>query len=81
VSVEVIGIDHVFLTASDMARSERFYDHVMPVLGFRKGEGIIDGAGHLFYYNRQFVYSLRPARGAPPGTTPTHRGCTISASE
>jgi glyoxylase I family protein len=70
VSVEVIGIDHVFVAVSDMARSEGFYDHVMPVLGFRKGEGVIGGAGHLFYYNRQFVYSLRPARGGDPRHDP-----------
>ncbi len=61
-SVEVIGIDHVFVTVSDMPRSEGFYDRVMPVLGFRKGHGTIGGDPHLFYYNRQFVYSLRPAR-------------------
>ena len=65
-SVEVIGIDHVFVAVSDLRRSEGFYDRVMPVLGFRKGDGVIGGAGHLFYHNRQFVYSLRPAReGAP----------------
>jgi glyoxylase I family protein len=62
VSVEVIGIDHVFVAVSDLRRSEGFYDRVMPVLGFRKGEGTIGGDPHLFYYNCQFVYSLRPAR-------------------
>ncbi len=58
-SVEVIGIDHIFVAVSDLRRSEGFYDRVMPVLGFRKGEGTIGGDPHLFYYNRQFVYSLR----------------------
>ena len=61
-SVEVIGIDHIFVAVSDLQRSEGFYDRVMPVLGFRKGEGAIGGDPHLFYYNRQFVYALRPAR-------------------
>jgi catechol 2,3-dioxygenase-like lactoylglutathione lyase family enzyme len=70
VSVEVIGIDHVFVAVTDLRRSEGFYDRVMPVLGFRKGEGIISGTGHLFYYNRQFVYSLRPAREGAPGHDP-----------
>jgi catechol 2,3-dioxygenase-like lactoylglutathione lyase family enzyme len=65
-TVEVIGIDHVFVAVSDLRRSEGFYDRVMPVLAFRKGEGTIGGDPHLFYYNCQFVYSLRPAReGAP----------------
>jgi glyoxylase I family protein len=65
-SVEVIGIDHIFVAVSDPRRSEVFYDRVMGVLGFRKGDGAIGGDPHLFYYNRQFVYSLRPAaEGAP----------------
>ena len=62
----MIGIDHVFVAVSDLRRSERFYDRVMPVLEFRKGDGTIGGDPHLFYYNRQFAYSLRPAaEGAP----------------
>ena len=69
-SVEVIGIDHVFVAVSDLRRSEEFYDRMMPVLGFRKGEGTIGGDPHLFYYNRQFVYSLRPAREGAPGHDP-----------
>lgn len=69
-SVEVIGIDHVFVAVSDMRRSEGFYDRVMPVLGFRKGDGTIGGDPHLFYYNRQFAYSLRPAREGAPGHDP-----------
>jgi glyoxylase I family protein len=66
VSVEVIGIDYIFVAVSDLQRSEGFYDRVMPVLGFRKGDGTIGGDPHLFYYNRQFVYSLRPARESAP---------------
>ncbi len=60
-SVEVIGIDHIFVAVDDLRRSEGFYDRVMPILGFRKGEGTIGGDPHLFYYNRQFVHSLRSA--------------------
>ncbi|MGH3089371.1 MAG: VOC family protein [Rubrobacteraceae bacterium] len=61
--MEVIGVDHVFMAVGDLGRSEEFYDLVMPVLGFRKGEGDIGGDPHLFYYNRQLAYSpLRPAR-------------------
>ena len=69
-SVEVIGIDHVFVAVSDLQKSEGFYDRAMPVLGFRKGEGTIDGDPHLFYHNRQFVYSLRPAREGALGHDP-----------
>ena len=34
---EVIGIDHIYITVSDLDASERFYDRVMiDVLAFRK---------------------------------------------
>ena len=69
-SVETIGIDHVYIAVRDMGRSEAFYDRVMRVLGFRKGDGTIGGDPHLFYYNRHFVYSLRPARDGAPDHDP-----------
>ena len=61
-AVEVIGIDHVFVTVRDLRASEAFYDRVMGVLGFRKWEAPISGNPHVIYYNRSFAYSLRPAR-------------------
>ena len=69
-TVEVIGVDHIFVSVSDMETSERFYDRVMAILGFRKGEGNIGGDPHLFYHNRQMVYSLRPARHGAGGHDP-----------
>jgi heme-degrading monooxygenase HmoA/catechol 2,3-dioxygenase-like lactoylglutathione lyase family enzyme len=66
--VEVIGIDHVYLTVRDLARSEAFYDRVMAVLGYRKVRSTIGGDPHVHFYNRQFGFSLRPAH---PGT-PEH---------
>ena len=60
---DVLGIDHIYVTVSNMERSERFYDAVMQALGFRKNEFQIDGEKHIQYYNRQFGYVLRPARG------------------
>jgi catechol 2,3-dioxygenase-like lactoylglutathione lyase family enzyme len=80
VPVEVVGIDHVYVTVRDLERSEQFYDRAMGVLGFRKGRSPIGGDPHVHYYNRQYGYSLRPARRAPPTTTPTHLAYTISAS-
>ena len=69
-TVEVIGVDHIFVSVGDLGRSEEFYDRVMAILGFHKGEGTISGDPHLFYYNRQFAYSLRPAREGTPGHDP-----------
>lgn len=60
--VEVIGIDHVYVAVRDMGTAETFYDRVMPILGFRRGDGTIGGDPHVFYYGRQLVYALRPAR-------------------
>lgn len=61
---EIIGIDHVYITVSDLERSERFYDAVMGELGFRKNTFRIDGDSHVQYFNRHFGYVLRPARTA-----------------
>src|SRR5512144_731258 len=69
-SVEVIGIDHVYVTVRDLARAERFYDDVFDVLGFRKRRAPIGGDEHVHYYNRQFGFSLRPARPGTPDHDP-----------
>ena len=61
-STETIGIDHIYITVSDLARSERFYDRVMRVLGFRKNTFTNEGDHHIQYYNRHFGFVLRPAR-------------------
>jgi glyoxylase I family protein len=61
---DVIGFDHLYIAASDLARSERFYDRVMGILGFRKNAFVIGGDPHVQYYNRHFGYVLRPARVA-----------------
>jgi glyoxylase I family protein len=65
VPVEVIGIDHVYLAVRDLARSSAFYDRVMAVLGYQRLDLAIGNDPHVHYYNRQFGFSLRPAR---PGT-------------
>jgi catechol 2,3-dioxygenase-like lactoylglutathione lyase family enzyme len=63
-AAEVIGIDHIYLTVSSVARSEPFYDRVLgEVLGFRKTRFALGGDPHLQYYNRRFGIVLRPARG------------------
>ncbi|MGH7895550.1 MAG: VOC family protein [Candidatus Binatia bacterium] len=68
--VEVIGIDHVYLAVRDLARSEAFYDRIMRVLGYRKGRSAIAGDPHVHFYNRQFGFSLRPARAGTPDHDP-----------
>lgn len=69
--VEVIGIDHVYLAVRDLAASERFFDRVMlGVLGYRKSTSTIAGEPHVHYYNRQFGFSLRPARAGTAAHDP-----------
>ena len=59
----VIGIDHLYITVSDLDRSRAFYDTVfLGVLGFRRNEFTLGGDLHVQYYNRHFGYVLRPAR-------------------
>lgn len=63
----VIGIDHLYITVSDLDRSRAFYDAVfLGVLGFRRNEFTLGGDQHLQYYNRHFGYVLRPARVLQP---------------
>ena len=62
---EVIGIDHIYIAVTDLAKSEPFYDLVfMQILGFRKNKFPLGDRGepHIQYYNRHFGYVLRPAR-------------------
>jgi catechol 2,3-dioxygenase-like lactoylglutathione lyase family enzyme len=60
---DVIGIDHIYITVSDLAESERFYDRVMlETLGFRKNKFTLAGDPHIQYFNRHFGFVLRPAR-------------------
>ena len=63
---EVIGIDHIYISVSDLARAETFYDQVMPILGFRKNSFTIDDDPHIQYFNRHFGYVLRPAKNKSP---------------
>lgn len=64
-AIEIIGIDHIYITVSDLARAEVFYDKVMlNALGFRKNKFQIDGDPHIQYYNRQYGFVIRPARTA-----------------
>ena len=60
---EVIGIDHIYVTVSDLGTSERFYDRALiEALGFRKNKFTLAGDPHIQYFNRQFGFVLRPAR-------------------
>lgn len=64
---EVTGIDHIYITVSDLDRSEVFYDVVLlNTLEFRKNRFTLGGEPHVQYYNRHFGYVLRPARTQAP---------------
>ena len=61
--VEVTGVDHIYITVSDLDKSERFYDQVLlRILGFRKNRFALAGDPHIQYFNRHFGFVLRPAR-------------------
>ena len=63
-SIDVGGVDHIYVAVSNLARSEAFYDAVMRFLGFKKGVFPIAGERHLHYFNRVTQYSIRPARSS-----------------
>lgn len=64
---EIIGIDHIYITVSDMVRAESFYDRALgQVLGFRKNSFALNGDPHIQYYNRHFGFVIRPARSDGP---------------
>ena len=64
---DVTGIDHIYITVSDMAHAEAFYTTVLgQVLGFRHNRFTLGDDPHVQFYNRYFGYVLRPARVAQP---------------
>lgn len=66
-TIDVIGIDHIYVAVTDLDRSTQFYDQVMRLLGFRKGTTPVGGQPHVHYFNRIMQYTIRPARpDAPP---------------
>lgn len=61
--IEVIGIDHIYITVTHVPRSESFYDlFLLQTLGFRKNTFVLGGDLHVQYFNRQFGYVLRPSQ-------------------
>jgi catechol 2,3-dioxygenase-like lactoylglutathione lyase family enzyme len=60
---EIIGIDHIYIAVSDLRASEKFYDRVMNVFGFRKNAFELGGDPHIQYFNRHFGLVIRPACG------------------
>jgi catechol 2,3-dioxygenase-like lactoylglutathione lyase family enzyme len=65
-----VGLDHLYISVSDFARSERFYDAVMERLGFRKSDRVIAGAPHAHYFTPLMQYTIRPAREGAPAHDP-----------
>lgn len=65
-AVDGVGLDHIYVTVSDLERAEGFYDAVMRILGFRKGDKPIAGEPHVHYFNPCFQLTLRPARRDVP---------------
>ena len=59
--MNVKRVDHIYITVSDLAVSEAFYDQVMNVLNFKKGIAPIADEPHFHYFNRYLQISIRPA--------------------
>ena len=64
---EVIGLDHVYITVQELARSEIFYDRVLlGCMGFRKNKFTLGSDPHIQYFNRHLGYVLRSSRSQTP---------------
>ena len=75
IEIEVGGIDHLYLAVRDLEASERFYDGVMRLLGFRKNKGpLAGGPVHVHYFNRVLQLTLRPAEPGTADHDPTAPG-------
>jgi glyoxylase I family protein len=62
---DIIGIDHIYITVSDLEASEQFYARVMiDVLAFRKNKFSVADEPHIQYFNRHFGFVLRQSRGS-----------------
>ena len=57
---EVLGVEHVDLTVTDLARSARFYDEVLGALGFRR----VPHATYVGWANAHLTIGLRAASSA-----------------
>ncbi|MEE9300000.1 MAG: VOC family protein [Alphaproteobacteria bacterium] len=69
--VAVHGIDHVYLSVSDVSRSLAFYDRLMPFLGFKKLKRRMKVAAAAYESRAaRLTLYLVPARGGP---TPVDR--------
>ena len=83
--MEVIGLDHVYVSVSNFEASLAFYDRVMETLGFRKGDKAIAGEPHAHYFNAALQYTIRPARPGTPAHDPyapgLHHFCCQVRSE
>ena len=60
--MNVSRVDHIYVTVSDLDKSEIFYDKVMSALNFKKGVLPIGGDPHFHYFNEHLQISIRPAR-------------------
>lgn len=62
---DVTGIDHIYISVSDLQRSQDFYDKVLQqTLGFRKNTFTLNDDPHIQYFNRHFGFVLRPTHTA-----------------
>lgn len=58
----VSGIDHLYVTVSNLDRAQAYYDRAMRALGFKKRSRPLAGGDlHVHYFNRVLQFTLRPA--------------------
>ena len=61
--MEINGIAHLFVTASDFARSRDFYSRLLPFLGLKP---VLDGDGFYYCVGGRTAFGVRS--GSDPAT-------------
>lgn len=82
---EVIGIDHIYISVTDIHKSESYYDILLSdILGFKKNSFALNSNPHIQYFNRHYGFVIRQARTAgnfDPESPGIHHFCFRVLSE
>lgn len=67
--MQVLGVEHIDLCVSQLARSRDFYDRLLSALGFRR----VEHPSYLAWSNGHLTLGLRAARGESHGPVDRYR--------
>ncbi len=84
VHLKLKNIDHIYLSVTDLEKSEAFYDKVMSALGLHKGDTPVSGEHHAHYVTPSFQLTIRQAKSIKehdPDSPGLHHICFQASSK